>query len=402
MNALTKFKPLVGREVISRILEKTDTLKDKHIVHVNSSFIGGGGAELLNSLIPLMNQIGIKTGWRVLQGMPEFFGVTKQMHNALQSEPVTFTKEQKKVYYQTNKNFSEFTHLDHDLVFVHDPQPAALVDFYTQRKKWLFRCHVDLSNPHPQTWAYLRTFINKYDHAIVSHSSYLRKDIIPPQSIIHPAIDPFTNKNKDMTESESVHTLKKYGIENDKPIISQISRFDKWKDPLGVINVFEHVREKTDCQLVLLGNPAMDDPQGVALFEDVQEQVRRAKHAKDIHLIMLQDNLLVNALQRASDVVLQKSKKEGFGLVVSEALYKKTPVVASNVGGIPLQLISGANGYLIEPSDDRSFAKHTIKLLKDEKLRARMGEHGKDHVTKNFLITRLLLDWLDAFCTQLN
>jgi trehalose synthase len=396
MANLKDYAEIAGEEAIKAIHEKAEKLSKKHIVCVSSTYQGGGVAEILHNLVVLMNEAGVKTGWRVLHGSPDFFTITKKFHNALQGEEINLTERKKQIYYETNRRFSVFTHIDHDLVMVHDPQPLPLIDFYKKEQPWIFRCHIDLSNPNAKVWNYLKPFIEKYDHFVVSNESY-RKELKTPQSVIYPAIDPLDRKNRPVTEKMIEKRLGKHGIERDKPIISQVSRFDKWKDPLGVVKVFEDVREKADCRLVLLGSLALDDPEGQSIFEQVRQEVEKSKYKKDITLILADNDFLVNCLQRASSVVIQKSLKEGFGLTITEALYKGTPVVASAVGGIPLQVVNGVNGFLHEPGDARCFSESVLKLLGDQKLREELGKNGKEHVKKNFLITRLMADWLDLF-----
>jgi trehalose synthase len=222
-------------------------------------------------------------------------------------------------------------------------------------------------------------------------------DLTIPQSVIYPAIDPLSSKNKQVSESEVDWYMNKFGVDRSRPIISQVSRFDKWKDPVGVLKVFEFVRKKTDCQLVLLGQFASDDPEGQRIFQRVEQKIAKSKYKNDVILLLIDNNFLVNCLQRASSVVIQKSLKEGFGLTVSEALFKGTPVVASNVGGIPLQVLNGVTGFLHEPADYFGFSASILKLLKDENLRLQLGKNGREHVRKNFLITQLMLQWLTLF-----
>ena len=284
---------------------------------------------------------------------------------------------------------------------VHDPQPLPLIDFYPKKQPWIFRCHIDLSAPNPSVWNYLEYFIKKYDHFVVSLEKY-KQNIPVPQSVIYPAIDPLTPKNKKASEDDVSKYMQKYDIDQTRPIISQISRFDKWKDPLGVLDVFHMVRKKMDCQLVLLGSMASDDPEGQKIFQQVQAKVKKSMYENDIKLLLLENDFLVNCLQTASSIVIQKSLREGFGLTVSEALYKGTPVVASNVGGIPSQVIDGENGFLLEPKDYTGFSEAILRLLKDSALREKLGRNGKEHVKKNFLVTRLLSDWLDLFDGVLN
>ena len=396
MSIIENYRRIAGRKVLNNLYQKADKVKGKHILCISSTYQGGGVAEILNSSVILLNELGIDVGWRILHGSPDFFTVTKKFHNALQGEKINLSNIKMKVYTETNRRFSVFTHIDHDLVMVHDPQPLPLISFYNKKQPWIFECHVDLTAPNQWVWNYLKEFIENYDHFVVSLEKY-KKDLSIPQSVIYPAIDPLTAKNKMVSEREIDKYMSKFGIDRNTPIISQISRFDKWKDPIGVLKVFEEVRQKVNCQLVLLGDFASDDPEGQKIFENVKERTKKSKYEKDIKVLVVSNNFLVNCLQRASSVVIQKSLREGFGLTVSEALYKGTPVVASNVGGIPLQVIDGINGFLNEPKDYKGFSRSILKLLSDENLRTKFGEKGKEHIRNNFLITRLMLDWLDLF-----
>ena len=395
LNNLSSYARIVGKPEIDKIHAEAEKLSGKHITCVNSTYQGGGVAEILNSLVPMFDQVGVDFGWRILHGTPDFFTITKKFHNALQGSPINLSQRKKDIYFETNRRFSTFTHLEkHDLVIIHDPQPLPLISFYKKTQPWIFRCHIDISNPNPQVWEYLKGVIQKYDHFVVSLPEYQKSDLNIPQSVIHPAIDPVTAKNKPVSETKISTYLDKFGIDRKKPIISQISRFDPWKDPIGVVKIFERVRKKMDCQLVLLGQFATDDPEGHKILLSLQKKVDKSPFKNDIKLLVVDNAFLVNCLQRASSVVIQKSLKEGFGLTVTEALYKGTPVVASKVGGIPLQVIDGENGFLHNPHDLKGFSDSVIKLLKDETLGATMGRAGKEHVTRNFLITRLMLDWL--------
>jgi trehalose synthase len=397
---LKDYRKIIGDGAVAAIQSKAERLSDKHILCISSTYQGGGVAEILNSLLLLLNQSGVKSGWRILHGSPDFFTVTKKFHNALQGEEIHLTGKKKELYYDTNRRFSIFTHIDHDLVFVHDPQPLPLIDFYRKSQPWIFRCHIDISNPNPRVWDYLKGFIEKYDRFVVSNEAY-KKEMKMPQSVVCPAIDPLDPKNRPVREGTVWKCLGMHGIDRGKPIISQVSRFDKWKDPLGVIKVFESVRDKADCRLVLLGSLALDDPEGQRIFERVRAKAEKSRHRNDIKLILAENDFLVNCLQKASSVVMQKSLREGFGLTVSEALYKGTPVVASAVGGIPLQVVDGVNGFLHEPANVRGFSGSVLKLLGDDKLRLELGKNGTEHVKRNFLITRLMSDWLDLFWLHL-
>jgi len=398
MHGLEDYREIVGDRVLGEIAKKARNLYGKHILNINSTYQGGGVAEILNNLVPLMNDIGIDMGWRTLHGFPDFFEITKKFHNALQGESIHFTERKKRLYYQANGDFATYTHIDHDCVIIHDPQPLPLIKFYKKRQPWIWRCHVDLSHPNAKLWEFLTSFILRYDMVILSNNNYVKQDLPVEQRIIYPAIDPLSSKNMDISENDITKYLNKFGIKTDKPLISQISRFDKWKDPGGVIKVFKLVKEKVDCRLVLCGNLAIDDPEGVRIYERTKREAGGLIERGDIVLLadpVASNFIFINALQRKSSVIVQKSIKEGFGLVVTEALWKGTPVVASNVGGMPLQIIDGENGFLVDPSDSQGFAERIIEILQTPGLAGEMGTKGKDHVRENFLITRLLIDYLD-------
>jgi trehalose synthase len=395
--AVNRYRKVVGKETIDRMIEGANKFNKKHIVCISSTYQGGGVAEMLNSLVPLFDDLGIDVGWRILHGSPDFFTVTKKFHNALQGEKINFSDLKRELYYETNRRFAKFTHLYHDMVIVHDPQPLPLIDFYQKNQPWVFRCHIDISQPNPLVWEYLGGFIGKYNHMVISQESYKKEDIPIPQSVIFPAIDPLSLKNRPIPENSMNKYLSKFGIYRDKPIIAQVSRFDKFKDPKGVLKIFNLVRRERECQLVLLGSMATDDPEGQKVYHDVLREREKNAFKDDVKIIVVDNDVLVNSLQRVADVIIQKSLKEGFGLVVSEALYKETPVVASNVGGIPHQIKDGVNGFLHDPYDVVGFAGSVLKILGDPELRSELGKNGKDHVRKNFLVTRLILDWFDLF-----
>jgi len=388
--SLKDYSSIVGEKLVDEIYEETAPLEGKHVEHINSTFYGGGVAEILSSLTLLMNDVGIKTGWRLLKGHQDFFNVTKKFHNALQGANISLSENKKRVYLETNETNSIIMHIDSaDFIIIHDPQPLPLINFYKKKQPWIWRCHIDLSSPNEILWNYLKQFIEKYDAVIVSMDQYKQKDLNKPYHIIPPSIDPLTAKNKFIPDSVVKRYLSKFGVDLDKPVISQVSRFDKWKDPLGVVKAFDIIKKQVDCKIVLLGSMASDDPEGEIIYNHLMEKV---KDTEDVIVINYADDFLVNCLQRASDVVIQKSLKEGFGLTVTEALWKGTPVVAGNVGGIPLQVIDGKNGYLV--NNIRECADRTIKLLKDPKLREGMGASGIEHVKKSFLITRHLMDYI--------
>ncbi len=395
---LEDYRGIVPDEVLADLHRRVGRLYDKHVVHVNSTSQGGGVAELLYSIVPLMNDVGLYAGWRVLPGSNDFFSVTKKFHNGMQGENVHFTDRKMRLYTETNENFAAYTHIHkHDAVVIHDPQPLPVIAYYRKRQPWIWRCHIDISSPDPVLWDYLKGFVLRYDLMVVSHPSYVREDLPVEQRVINPAIDPLNEKNDHLSD-ETVHKyMQKFGVPLDKPLITQVSRFDKWKDPLGVLDVFERVREEVDCRLVLCGNAATDDPEGAGVFEEVSQRAARFVESGDVILLTQASDIAVNALQRVSSVVMQKSTREGFGLTVSEALWKGTPVVASAVGGIPLQVIDGKCGYLVQPGEVDECARKVTAILKDREMAEEMGRYGKEHVRENFLVTRLLGHWLSLF-----
>jgi len=398
MIRIENYREIVGEKVISSIFTKMRKLYGKHVLHINSTYTGGGVAEMLSSFVPLMNDVGLDAGWRTVHGNTDFYGITKKFHNALQGQKINFSTMKKELYEQVNRQFSSYTHInDHDFVVIHDPQPLPLIQYYRKRQPWIWRCHIDLSTPNKELWDYLKTFILKFDVVIISSEKYRHKDLTLEHKCIQPAIDPLTHKNKPISDSIIAQQLKKFNIPTDKPIMCQISRFDKWKDPMGVVEVYEKVREKVDCRLVLCGNMASDDPEGITIFEKIKKRTQKLIDRRDVILLTIESNILVNALQRSADVIIQKSLREGFGLTVTEALWKERPVVASNVGGIPLQIRDGIDGYLLDPTDNDGFADRIVECLKNQKHRHDLGLQGKERVREKFLVTRILADYLDLF-----
>jgi trehalose synthase len=385
------FVSLVGEETVDRILAKAKALSDLHVLHVNSTYYGGGVAELLTSMTLLMNSAGIETGWRVLQGRPDFFSVTKKMHNALQGGEIELTDLKRRIYEEVVLENSARMHLDHDLVIVHDPQPLPLINHFRKKSPWIWRCHVDLSRPNKEVWDFLLPFIEKYDGVVVSLPEYAQ-ELDTPQRFIMPAINPLSPTNRELSEEEIDERLAHYGIPTDLPIVVQVSRFDKWKDPRGVIEAFRLAQKEVDATLVLIGNVATDDPEGQETFENVV-----CCSNERIKVLSVQDTALVNALQRRSRVVLQKSIREGFGLTVSEAMWKGTPVIGGNVGGIRHQVKDGENGFLVSTVEEA--ADRIVRLVKDPDLARTMGDNARKTVTEKFLMTRLMEDWLDLYAS---
>lgn len=387
LSSVEDYERLVGAETVERILRKAARLRDLHVVNVNSTYYGGGVAEILSSLTLLMNAAGIRTGWRVIQGRPDFFSITKKMHNALQGGDINLSEIKRQVYEEVVFENASRKHLDHDLVIVHDPQPLPLICHFRKKAPWVWRCHVDLSAPGPELWSYLAKFIERYDAVVFSLPDYAQK-LNAPQRFIMPAINPFSTTNKELSEDEIRDRLEHHDIPTDLPLIVQVSRFDRWKDPQGVIDVFRIARKEVEATLVLVGNVATDDPEGQQVFESLcrcgEERIR---------ILSVQDSALVNALQRRAAVVLQKSIREGFGLTVTEAMWKGTAVIGGNVGGIRHQIQDGVNGYLVENVEQA--AERIVQLVKDADLRRRIGASARKSVRERFLMTRLLEDWLD-------
>ena len=394
MLRLEDFRHIVPDETLAEIYSRAKGLYGKNIVHLNATYQGGGVAEILYSLVLLMNDVGINTGWRILHGSQEFFEITKSFHNALQGANFNLSERKKRLYLQVNENFSKFTHLDHDCVIVHDPQPLSLIRSYRKHQPWIWRCHIDLTNPHEELWDFLKGFILKYDQVVFSSEKYFKKDLPVDQRLISPAINPLSQKNKDISDKTILEHITKAGIPTDKPIITQVSRLDPWKDPEGVIDVFKLVKEKVDCRLVFCYNVASDDPEGLRMYNKVYKKANRLVKNGEILFVVGNNETLVNAIQRFSNIIIQKSTKEGFCLCVTEALWKGTPVVASNVGGIPTQIEDGKNGFLLEPKDNEGFADRIIHLLKNPEEGKNLGRQGKETVREKFLITRLLSDYL--------
>lgn len=386
---LDDYEPFVGKDTIERIRTKAENLKDFHIANVSSTYYGGGVAELLSSLTLLMNSAGIKTGWRIIQGSPDYFSITKKMHNALQGGSINLSARKKEIYESVIYENSVRNHLDQDIVIIHDPQPLPMIEHYSKKGPWIWRCHVDLSNPNQELFRYLAPYIEKMDAVIVSIEEYKQK-LDTPQLFFMPAIDPFSIKNKQLSESEIKNRLDHYNIPTDLPLVVQISRFDRWKDPEGVIQAFKIAQKEVDATLVLLGNIATDDPEG----EDVYKSLLNYRNDR-IFILSREDTALVNALQTHAAVVLQKSLREGFGLTVTEAMWKGTPVIGGNVGGIRYQIEDGVNGFLV--SSVEQAAERIVQVVRNRKMGEEMGREARNTVKKNFLMTRLLEQYLDLF-----
>ncbi len=378
-------------------------LKGKSFLHINSTREGGGVAEILNRMIPLLQGLGIDARWDVIEGDAEFFDFTKKTHNALQGNSEKYTKKMWDYYYEVNRRNRKNLNLDADAVLIHDPQPAPLIEYRHRRPKsrknvWMWRCHIDISNPMASVWSNLKKYVVKYDTAIFSVSKFA-KSLPIDEFIVTPSIDPLSDKNRDLTESEINEVGDRLNIPRDKPLILQVSRFDRFKDPIGVINAYKIVKKYNDCCLVLVGSPASDDPEGEAILNEVKEF---AGNDPDIHILMLppDNHMEINALQRMADVILQKSIKEGFGLTVSEAMWKEKPVIGGAVGGIPLQIVHGVTGFVVHSVEGAAF--RIRQILANPEMASRMGQRGKEYVRNNFLLTRQIRDYLSVWYCNMN
>lgn len=388
---LEQYEAIIGPGAVQEILLLGRRLQGALVRHINSTATGGGVAEILKGLVPLMEEVGLRVRWDLIRGSPAFFGVTKKIHNALHGRADALTEEEIAIYLETTRQNLETLDLSGDFLFIHDPQPAGLVQARRQDgARWIWRCHIDVSHPNPSVWNFLAGFVHRYDCVVFSAPQFVQPVPIR-QFLMAPSIDPLSMKNRDLPP-ETVHrVLQKYGIPRDKPIITQISRFDRLKDPVGVIEAFRMVRRTLPCRLVLAGGGASDDPEGDLVYAEV---LTRAGNDPDIHILLLPEgaDLEVNALQRASDIIVQKSLAEGFALTVTEALWKAKPVVASAVGGILLQVRHGYTGLLTRTVEGTAFAIR--ELLRNPHFARWLGENGREHVLRHFLLPRQLRDYL--------
>ena len=384
--------PARDLQLIHKLCEK---LRGRSFLHVNSTREGGGVSEILQRMIPLLKDLDIDARWEVIKGDAKFFDITKRMHNGLQGNREEITEAMWKYHYEVNRANIKHIDFNADAVLIHDPQPVPLIEFRKNKKNsvWMWRCHIDVSNPVPEIWGRIKGYVLKYRTAIFSVAKFSRT--LPIDEIfITPSIDPLSEKNRDLTELEIQAVMEKFKLPMNKPILLQVSRFDKFKDPIGVIKVYRIVKKYTDCRLILAGSSASDDPEGEAMLNEVREF---AGDDPDIHILLLPpfSDREINALQRAADVILQKSIKEGFGLTVSEAMWKEKPVIGGAVGGIPLQIIHGVNGFLVYSVEGAAF--RTRQFLNNSDMATRMGQKGKEFVKNNFLITRQIRDYLSIW-----
>jgi trehalose synthase len=395
---LERYEHLVGSRTLHALKALARKLRGHRIVMVNTTKTGGGVAEILHRVVVILNELGIETSWEVMEGDETFFGVTKKMHNALHGQGQPLTDEDREIYRDRTRREAERLALDGDLILIHDPQPAGLIEHRRQPgQRWVWRCHIDLSRRDEAYWEFLRPWVDRYDASIFSHIEFVPAISIPA-ILVPPSIDPFADKNRSMDEDEIASIVERLGLEATSPWITQISRFDRIKDPVGVIEAFRLMRGRRPAHLILAGGGASDDPEGAEVLAEVRE---KAKGLRDVTILELppQSDKEINAIQRASTVVLQKSLREGFALTVSEALWKKRAVVASAVGGIPLQVLDGRTGLLVRSIEGTAF--QCVRLLDNPALRRELGAEGHVHVLDNFLHTREVRDYLAVFAGTL-
>jgi trehalose synthase len=391
---LDDYAPIIGKPELDGLRFLARQLQGKTVKMVNSTAMGGGVAEMLNRLIPLLNELEVSTKWEVITGGNDFFEVTKGFHNALHGGEYVVTPAIKDIFMMYNEQNRQRMQFVEDLFVIHDPQPAALIcSKERNRGRWVWRCHIDLSNPHPDVWGFLRPFVDQYDAAVFSSPAFSRQ-LACPQDLFYPCIDPLSEKNKELDDSVVAKVCEDFGIDRSRPIITQISRFDRLKDPVGVIQAYKLAKKYVDCQLVLAGGGASDDPEGAVVLQEVMDE---AGDDPDVIILNLPpwSALEVNALQRASTIVIQKSLKEGFGLTVTEGLWKGKPVIAGAVGGIPTQVIHKLTGVLVHSVEGCAY--QIRYLLTHPEYAEQLGKNGRDHVTENFLMTTNVKRWLLLF-----
>jgi trehalose synthase len=397
MARIDEYAAIVGRPVIEELRILAKVLDGKTVQNINSTAVGGGVAEILTRMMPLLKDLGVSARWDVIRGQEKFFNTTKKMHNGLHGVPVKIGIDEYADFLEVNRANADAMDFG-DAVLVHDPQPVALVERRAAAGgHWAWRCHIDFSNPDRDIWTFLERFIRMYDASIFSAPAFARSLPIP-QLLIAPSIDPLSDKNRDLDEATIEGVFQRFGIDRSRPVVTQISRFDYLKDPVGVIRAYKLARKHVDMQLVLAGGGATDDPEGPAVMEDVRNA---AGDDPDIFILFLppSSDIEINALQRGSTIVLQKSLKEGFGLTVSEALWKGKPTIASAVGGIPLQISHQYSGILTHSV--QGTARWIKQLINEPAYAAALGRNGQEHVRNNFLITRHIRDYLLLFVSLL-
>ena len=397
---LSDYTHVVGKDLTEQIRQLAEPLKGKRVLHVSATAFGGGVSEILYTLVPLMRDVGVDAHWHVIFGKEEFFNATKLLHNSLQGAEETLSDEQWAVFDEINQMNAEGLQGEWDVVIVHDPQPIGLRRGAKEKGgRWIWRCHIDLSTPNPAPIERLLPMIEEYDASVWHMDQYVPNDMGRHReavNIIPPAIDPLSPKNMAFSPEDAAFVCRQFGIDVDRPLITQVSRFDPWKDPIGVIDAYRLVTEQVpEAQLAMVGSMATDDPEGMEYFQKTFEY---AGGDEDIKILSNLNNvgaIEVNAFQSQSDVCLQKSIREGFGLTVTEALWKGRPTVAGNVGGIPLQIEDGVSGYLV--NSPQECAERCLEILRDPELGKKLGREGKEHARREFLTPRLLRDWLQLF-----
>ncbi len=396
--SLTDYTHVAGKPLVAEIQELASELEGLKVLHLSATAFGGGVSEILYTLVPLMRDVGIETEWQVMLGREEFYNVTKVMHNALQGNPQGPTPEQWQVFDKYNEMNARELSDGWDVIIIHDPQPAAILQHVPEKgKRWIWRCHIDLSTPNPAVIERMVPLVHAYDGAVFHLPDYVPDGLDgTPIHICPPAIDPLSPKNMAFSPEDAAYVCDQFGLDNDRPLMCQVSRFDPWKDPIGVIDAYRAVKEEVpDVQLALIGSMATDDPEGWDFFN---QTMAHAEGDPDVHILNNLNSvgaIEVNAFQSQADVVIQKSTREGFGLTVSEALWKARPFIGGDVGGIPLQVVDGESGYLV--SSPEECAERAVGILRDPDLGKRLGRAGKEHVRTHFLTPRLLRDWLRIF-----
>jgi trehalose synthase len=395
--ALGDYRHLAGQALIEEIHELAEPLKGKRVLHINATAMGGGVSEILYALVPLMQDVGLECDWQVMIGREEFFNVTKMLHNALQGNPQAPTPDEWDIYDEYSEMNARELDGEWDIVIAHDPQAAALRTLSPDRGGgWVWRCHIDLSTPNREVLDRLLPLFDPYDCTVFHMQQYVPAGVNGKVEILPPAIDPLSPKNMALSPDDAAFVCDQFGVDVDRPLICQISRFDPWKDPLGVIDAYRRVKEEFEgVQLALVGSLATDDPEGWDYFRQTYEYADGDPDIKILNNLNNVGAIEVNAFQSQADIALQKSTREGFGLTVSEALWKGRPTIGGNVGGIPLQIEDNVSGFLVNSPAET--AERSIEILKDPELGKRIGRAGKEHVRTHFLMPRLLRDWLKIF-----
>ena len=390
MSRLDDYRDVTPKGAVELLTCLAGRVRGKKILHINSTKLGGGVAEMLSSDLPLLQDVGVDARWETISGTEAFFNVTKSFHNALQGQDQHISQQMLKTYLEVNRENAQRLSFDADYVVIHDPQPAALIRSRRVQSKWIWRCHIDISRPQWNVWSVLKRFVVNYDAAVFSLPRFAQR-LTVPQFLIFPCIDPLSEKNRELSAREQSQILSRLNVPTDKPMLLQVSRFDRFKDPLGVIQTYRLVKKHHDLQLVLAGGGASDDPEGEMVLSEVREA---ARDDPDIHILLLPPdaNVEINALQKAATIVLQKSIREGFGLTVAEAMWKGKPVIGGSAGGITVQLVYGVTGFTVNSVEGAAFRIH--HLLDNPDVMAKIGENAKEYVRQNFLVTRHLGDWL--------